>query len=120
MKRDKIYYWIATSIVALMGSMASIMYFTSSMIIAEFKHLGFPDYFRIELAIANLIGALALILPMISNRIKEWAYAGFAITFISAITAHITVEGTSAAIAPLISLLLLFMSYVYFYKLNKY
>jgi len=120
MKRDKIFYWIATSLVALSGLVAGIMYFASPFIAKEFKHLGFPDYFRVELGIVQLLGALALILPMVSNRIKEWAYAGFAINFISAITAHIAVEGASAAIAPLISLLLLVMSYVCFHKLNKH
>ncbi len=120
MKRYKIAYWIATTIVSLSGLMAGIIYFVNPMIVEEFKHLGFPGYFRVELGVAQLLGAFALILPMVSNRIKEWVYAGFAITFTSAITAHIAVEGMSAAIAPLISLLLLFMSYVCFHKLNKY
>jgi len=34
-------------------------------------HLGFPDYFRIELAFAKTIGALVLIIPKIPIRIKE-------------------------------------------------
>ena len=59
--------------------------------------MGFPDYFRIELAIAQLIGAFALILPMVSNRIKEWAYAAFTIVFISATTAHLVVDGMAEA-----------------------
>jgi hypothetical protein len=120
MKRDKIFYWITTSIVALMGLMAGIMYFTSPFIGEEFKHLGFPDYFRIELGTAKLFGAFALILPMVANRIKEWAYAGFTIAFISASIAHTVVEGLSAAISPLLSLLFLVISYVYYIKLNKY
>ena len=120
MKRDKIFYWIATSLIALSGLMAGIMYFASPYIEKEFKHLGFPDYFRIELAIANILGSFAIILPMVSGQIKEWAYAGFAITFISATTAHIAVEGVSAAISPLVSLLFLIISYVYYAKLNKY
>ena len=120
MKRDKKIYWIATSLVALSGLMAGIMYFESHYIGREFKHLGFPDYFRIELAIANIFGSFAIILPMVSGQIKEWAYAGFAITFISAATAHIAVEGVSAAISPLVSLSFLIISYVYFTKLNKY
>ena len=120
MKGYKVAYWIVTTIVSLSGLMAGIMYFVNPMIVAEFRHLGFPDYFRVELGIAQLLGAFALILPMVSNSIKEWAYAGFAITFASAMTAHIAVEGILAAIAPLISLLLLVMSYVCFHKLNKY
>ena len=120
MKRDKIFYWIATSLVALSGLMAGIMYFASPFIAKEFKHLGFPDYFRIELATAKILGSFGIILPMFSGRIKEWAYAGFAIAFVSATTAHISVEGLSAAVSPLISLLFLVISYVYFTKLNKY
>jgi hypothetical protein len=61
MKRDKIFYWIATSLIALSGLMAGIMYFESPFIVKEFKHLGFPDYFRIELAIANILGSFAII-----------------------------------------------------------
>jgi hypothetical protein len=120
MKRAKIFYWCATSIVALMGVMAGIMYFASPMMAAEFKHLGFPDYLRIELGIAKIIGAFALVLPIISNRIKEWAYAGFAIVFTSAIIAHSVVEGASAAISPLVALLFLVVSYVYFAKVQGY
>ncbi len=96
------------------------MYFVSSPIADEFKHLGFPDYFRVELGITKLVGGFTLILPMIPNRVKEWTYAGFAIVFISASTAHIAVEGISAAIAPVIQLLVLVISYVYFVKLNKH
>jgi hypothetical protein len=95
MKRDKIFYWIATSLVALSGVMAGIMYFVSPFIAKEFKHLGFPDYFRIELATAKILGAFAIILPMVPGRVKEWTYAGFAIAFISATTAHISVESVS-------------------------
>jgi len=119
MKRDKIFYWVATSLVALSGLMAGIMYFASPFIAKEFKHLGFPDYFRVELATAKILGVFAIILPMVSARIKEWAYAGFAIAFISATTAHIAVESMSAAISPLVSLLFLIISYVYYTKLNK-
>jgi len=118
MKRDKIFYWVATSLVALSGLMAGIMYFASPFIAKEFKHLGFPDYFRVELATAKILGVFAIILPMVSARIKEWAYAGFAIAFISATTAHIAVESMSAAISPLVSLLFLIISYVYYTILN--
>ena len=96
------------------------MYFSIPLIAKEFKHLGFPGYFRVELATAKILGSFAIILPMVSGRIKEWAYAGFAIAFISATTAHISVEGLPKAVSPLISLLFLVISYVYFNKLNKY
>ena len=120
MKKNKLFYWIATSLVALSGLIAGVMYFSSPFISKEFGHLGFPDYFRIELGAAKIVGAFALIMPMVSSRIKEWAYAGFAIAFISASVAHIVVDGAAAAISPLVSLLLLVLSYVYFTKLNNH
>jgi len=52
-----------------------------------FTHLGFPDYFRVELSWAKLIGVVLLLAP-VSARLKEWAYAGFAITLVSALIGH--------------------------------
>jgi DoxX-like family len=42
-----------------------------------FARLGFPDYFLIELSWAKLAGIVVLLAPMATNRLKEWAYAGF-------------------------------------------
>ena len=44
-----------------------------------FTHLGFPAYFRVELSWAKLLGVVLLLAP-VPARLKEWAYAGFAIT----------------------------------------
>jgi DoxX-like family len=52
-----------------------------------FGHLGFPAYFRVELSWAKLLGVVLLLVPM-PARLKEWAYAGFAITLASALIAH--------------------------------
>jgi hypothetical protein len=52
-----------------------------------FAHLGFPDYFRAELSWAKFLGVAVLLAP-VSARLKEWAYAGFAFTIISALVAH--------------------------------
>jgi hypothetical protein len=55
-----------------------------------FTRLGFPDYFRVELAWAKLLGVVLLLAP-VPARLKEWAYAGFAITLGSALIAHFAV-----------------------------
>jgi uncharacterized membrane protein YphA (DoxX/SURF4 family) len=55
-----------------------------------FTHLGFPPYFRVELALAKLLGVMLLLAP-VPARLKEWAYAGFAITLGSALIAHFSV-----------------------------
>src|SRR5215204_4159426 len=53
------------------------------------RKLGLPDYFRIELVTAKIIGAVVLLLPFTPVRVKEWVYAGFIITMVSALIAHI-------------------------------
>lgn len=53
-----------------------------------FTRLGFPDYFRVELAFAKLLGVVLLLAP-VPARLKEWVYAGFAIDLGSAIIAHL-------------------------------
>ncbi len=55
-----------------------------------FTHLGFPDYFRVELSLAKLLGVVLLLAP-VPARLKEWAYSGFAITLGSALIAHLSV-----------------------------
>ncbi len=85
-----------------------------------FKHLGFSDYFRVELAVAKIFGALVLIIPAIPVRIKEWAYAGFGITFISASIAHASsADAAAMAITPIVFLIILIISNIYLHKVNK-
>jgi hypothetical protein len=55
-----------------------------------FTHLGYPAYFRVELAWAKIIGVVLLLAP-VPVRLKEWAYAGFAINIVSAVVAHLAV-----------------------------
>ena len=117
MKTIKITYWAVTAILSIMMVFSAWSYLTSAAITQAFQHLGFPGYFRIELAIAKLIGAVLLLAP-VSARVKEWTYAGFAITFISAFIAH-TASGDAAAMkmAPIIFLALLAISYIMYHKL---
>ncbi|MRG43839.1 DoxX family protein [Chitinophaga sp. SYP-B3965] len=116
MKGIKITYWAATGIIAFMMVYSAYAYFTDPAVAQGFQHLGFPAYFRIELGIAKLIGAILLVAP-VSAKIKEWTYAGFAITFVSAFIAH-TVSGDPVAnrMGPLIFLAVLVVSYVMYQK----
>jgi uncharacterized membrane protein YphA (DoxX/SURF4 family) len=119
MKANKITYWVTTSIVSLMMIFSAYSYLSKPAMVEAFNHLGYPNYFRIELAIAKLIGAVLLITPL-SSRIKEWAYAGFGITFISAFIAH-TASGDPVTnrVMPLVFLALLIVSYVTYHRLPK-
>lgn len=118
MKKDKTIYWASTIIAMLTGATTAFFYFAHPFFVEAFKHLGFPAYFRIELAIAKILGMVALLVPTIPRIIKEWAYVGFAITFISGSIAHGLIDGLGKGIAPLISLTALVVSYYYFRKLK--
>jgi uncharacterized membrane protein YphA (DoxX/SURF4 family) len=119
MKAIKITYWVTTSIVAIMMTYSAFMYVTKEGVQQVFQHLGYPSYFRVELAIAKLIGAVLLLAP-VAARIKEWAYMGFVLVFISAFIAH-TASGDpiSYRLNPIIFLGLLVVSYMTFHKLHK-
>lgn len=119
MKRIQLLYWLSTALVALLSVSAAIIYFTNAEIAATFTRFGFGDWFRVELGIAKLLGSLALLLPMVPMRVKEWAYAGFAITFLSATIVHVLMDGAAAAFAPLFLLGLLVVSYLALHRRSK-
>ena len=54
-----------------------------------FAHLGFPTIAR-GASCAKLLGLVLLLAP-VPARLKEWAYAGFAIDLGSAVIAHLAV-----------------------------
>src|SRR4051794_17404523 len=116
MKTTNIIYWITTSILVVMMTFAAYSYITQPAVQQGFRHLGFPDYFRVELAVAKLIGAVLLLAPVASN-VKEWAYAGFGITFISAFIAHIASgDPLSVYMMPVVFFGLLIISYISYHK----
>jgi hypothetical protein len=66
-----------------------------------FTRLGFPAAsFRVELSWAKVAGVAALLVPMVPARLKEWAYAGFAINLVSALIAHLSISDRPAALVP--------------------
>lgn len=121
MKKDNIIYWISTGLFAVMMSLSAIMYFISPEVKANFDKLGFQDAFRIELGVAKLLGALVLILPFFKGNIKEWAYAGFGITLISAVILHLSAgDPVSNVVAPLVFFGIMTLSHVYYQKRKKH
>ncbi len=119
MKTNKIIYWATTGLLSAAMLMNAYLYFTDAKMADAFKHLGFPDFFRVELAVAKIIGIVVLLLPIFSNKIKEWAYAGFGITFISAAIAHFMAGDPAQNIAPpLIFFVLLIVSNIFFAKIK--
>jgi len=107
----KYLYWIATALIALMMVASGAMYFISEDIMQNIARLGYPDHFRVTLGIAKLIGAAALLVPL-PRSLKEWTYAGFAITFVSAFIAHMAAgDPVGDTVPPLVALTILLTSY---------
>ena len=120
MKTTKIIFWISTGLLSLMMLFAGLSYFTNTMVKEGFVHFGFPDYFRVELGVAKILGAIALILPWVPSKIKEFAYAGFAIDFVSAFIAHMSIgDPLKVAIGSVAALVILVVSYIYYFKMKE-
>jgi len=117
MKSTKIIYWITTSIICLFASSAIFM--NSKMAIEGATHLGIPRWLGLEVSIGQLIGLLLLIIPAVPARLKEWAYVGFGILYITATVAHIAVgDPLNNTIMAIVFFILLLVSYTSFHKLQ--
>lgn len=89
-KAKTIAFWIVTVLFCLQMGFTAYAQLRLPQVADMFSHLGFPAYFRVELSWAKLLGVAVLVLP-VPARLKEWAYAGFAINLGSALIAHVAV-----------------------------
>jgi hypothetical protein len=83
-------YWVVTALFCLQMGFTAYAQLNLPQVAEMFTHLGFPGYFRVELSWAKLVGVVLLLAPL-PAWLKEWAYAGFAITLASALIAHFSV-----------------------------
>ena len=117
MKSTKIIYWTTTALIFLFEGVLVALTWNSELAVEGIRHLGYPAYFGPLLAAFKVAGALVLILPAFSSRIKEWAYAGFGFVFISAAVSHGAIDGFGGqTIFPVIALGILAASYVTYHK----
>ncbi|MFM6955944.1 MAG: DoxX family protein [Ignavibacteria bacterium] len=120
MKKNVIIYWISTGFIALLEGVMPAFTSQSEMAKEGIRHLGYPEYFGNVLVVFKILGVLALVLPQIPKRVKEWAYAGFAFDFLFAAISHGIVDGLiGQTFFPIIVLGVLIISYVYYHKLNE-
>jgi hypothetical protein len=89
-KGTLIAFWIVTALFCLQIAFTAYAQLRLPQVADAFTHLGFPAYFRVELSWAKLLGVVLLLAP-VPARLKEWAYAGFAINLGSAVIAHLSV-----------------------------
>ena len=106
----KIAYYTSTGLLSIMMVLSASMYlFNHEEIVAVFNTLGFPSYIIYPLAIAKLLGLVA-VWTRKSEILLEWAYAAFFFNFILAISAHLN-NGDGDQMGGIIATVLLFMSY---------
>ena len=120
MKKDKMIYWITTSIVFIMEGVIPALTSQTALAKEGIKHLQYPIYFGNALVIFKVLGALMLIIPQVPKIIKELTYAGFIFIFLFASISHFAVDGFGfPGILPLIFLGILMVSYKFYHKLNQ-
>lgn len=120
MKKYKILFWVSTSLIFLFEGLVPALTSQTELAKEGIKHLGYPPYFGDALVVFKVLGALALIIPQVPKRLKEWAYAGFVFDFIFAGISHAYVDGLDfQTFFPLIVLGILMASYVSYHKLNR-
>jgi uncharacterized membrane protein YphA (DoxX/SURF4 family) len=66
--------------------------------LAQFQHLGYPQYLLTILGVAKVLGVIILLAPGLP-RLKEWAYAGLVIDLVGASASHAFVGDAVAYIA---------------------
>ena len=99
-KAAAIVYWIGTALFCLEMSFTAYYELASSGVGENFARMGFSNHaFYVELSVAKVLGVLALLLPA-PARLKEWAYAGFAINLVSALIAHFSMGDGPQAWSP--------------------
>ena len=89
-KAEAVGYWIVTALFCLQMSFTAYAQLMLPQVAESFAHLGFPDYFRVGLAWAKILGVVLLLVPT-PARLKDWVYAGFTINIVSAVFAHLSV-----------------------------
>lgn len=118
MKKEAIIYWSTTILIFLFEGVMPAFTSQTEMAKEGIRHLGYPEYFGVALAIFKVLGAIILVLPKFPLRMKEWAYAGFGFDFIFAGISLAVVDGMNAMVFfPVFTMIILGISYVYYYKL---
>ncbi|WP_316634980.1 DoxX family protein [uncultured Flavobacterium sp.] len=121
MKKAKIIFWITTIIIFLFEGVMPALFSQSQEAKEGIRHLGYPEYFGNALVVFKILGVLILVIPSIPKNVKEWAYAGFGFDFIFASISYFVIKGVGfEAFFPLIFLVILAISYIYYHKIERY
>ncbi|PRD57011.1 DoxX family protein [Sphingobacterium gobiense] len=122
MKRNKIIFWVATTIIILWEGVMplSALLFSPEQATIGTRPLGYPDYFAYALIICKVLGVLAISYPKAPAKLKEWAYAGLTFNLIFAFISHACVDqNIGFMLMPLVVLGILAVSYRYNIKIQN-
>jgi hypothetical protein len=112
MRAKTITYWAATGFVACVMTISGVLaVIHAPPMMKALAHLGYPPYFSNLLGVAKLLGVGILLVPGFVKW-KEWAYAGFGITIISASYSHLFSGDGLRALEPWIAFAALVVSYL--------
>ncbi|WP_299766506.1 DoxX family protein [uncultured Dokdonia sp.] len=115
----KMIYWISTTLTSIFLLWSAYSYLYSKAAIEGVRALGFPDFFRKQLVVLKILAAILILVPMVPLYIKEWAYAGIALFFITAIVAHTAhKDPISITLINVVLIIILIISYIYLHKNN--
>lgn len=96
-KVSRIIYWVSTSVMCGVFAFSAQMYLRNPDVVAGFfKMLNYPEYLVYPLAIAKILGIIA-ILSNKSRMLSEWAYAGFFFDAVLAFAAHYVAQDGGAS-----------------------
>ncbi|MGV3762572.1 DoxX family protein [Parapedobacter sp.] len=121
MKKNKIIFWVATTIIILWEGVMplSTLLFAPDQATVGTAPLGYPDYFAYTLIICKALGVLAISFPNVPAKLREWAYAGLSFNLIFAFISHACVDkNIGFMLMPLVVLGILAVSYVYGHKIR--
>lgn len=122
MKKYKIIFWISTGIIFLIEGLMplSTLIFAPEYFNAGTKPLGYPDYFAYALIIFKAVGATAILLPKLPDKLREWAYSGLTFNLIFAVISHAYVDGNIGyVLSPIVVGIILAISYFYNQKISS-
>src|SRR3954464_4037333 len=88
-------YWIFTILFAVLMIFSAYGGVQPNADTIKIMHdfMGYPIYFIQFISIAKLLGVIAILIPGLNSRIKEWAYAGLFFDLAGAIYSVVAASG---------------------------
>lgn len=118
MRTNKIIYWATTILYCLFQGVMPALFWHAEDSVKSMAHLGYPHYFSFMLMVFKVVGCLAIIVPQVPIRLKEWAYGCFFVELLMAFWSNVATDGFSGmALFPFVIMGVLAVSYVYYHKL---